>query len=157
MKKIISIILCCVLCTCVFAACSAQKANNDIVLKPTEKIDTSNLLPEDNFLGTYKNDDYTAVITKDEDGKFNIVITSKIEKAKGDEWQIKGWFSETTYRVNYKNAVKYNVSYDNTGKETKRAAEYENGLGRIQFDEKGSLKWTNEMEPLSGSDTLSKQ
>ena len=54
-------------------------------------------------------------------------------------------------------SAKYNVSYDNTGKETKRTAEYENGLGRIQFDENDSLKWTNEMEPLSGSDTLSKQ
>lgn len=157
MKKIIFSIICCVLCVLTFASCSAQKANDNMILKPTEKVDAAKLIPEDKFLGTYSNDDYTAVITKAEDGKFNIVIKSKIVKAKGAEWKITGWFSETNYRVNYTDAVKENISFDSTGKETGRETEYNNGPGRIQFDEKGSLTWTNEMEQLSGSNVLSKK
>ena len=158
MKKIILIGICVLFCASLLSACSSDKGyTNDIMLKPTEAVDASALLPEESFLGTYKNEDYTAEVTKADDGQLSIIIKSAVVKASGSEWHIEGFFSETTYRVNYTDAVKENLSFDKTGKETSRETEYDYGSGRIQFDENGKLVWLNGTEKLSGSNELTKE
>ena len=148
MKKIIAVLLCAALFASFFAAC--KKENNtqtsDIILKPTQKVNTASLKPEADFLGTYANEAYTVEVTKAEDGQLHISIRENAKTA-DISWEMDGWFSKETCRVNYTDAVKVENG------ETK----YDYGTGRLQFSENGTLIWDNYTEQLSGSTEMQKQ
>ncbi len=153
MKKVLILSFISVLIICVISGCSKNK---DIVgdpeLKPTEPIKAEDLIPADNFLGTYKNDTYTMEVKKGEDGQFNVFINSAIENRTSYEWEINAFFSNDTYRLNYTDAVKTVVTYDKNNKELKRTTEYDNGVGRLQFFDDTSLRWENEIDNISNNE-----
>ena len=162
MKKALCVLLCVALTVCIFAGCSkgdgksAEQEKYDN-LTPNESANYDDLIPIYEFVGTYKNDDYTVAVEQESDQilKFT-VTTNKNEKGSGYEWQITGYFSDQTYRVNYSEGVKYTVTFDKNGKETGRAAEYENGSGRMQFTDSNKLFWENDTERLDGNTELKK-
>ncbi len=147
MKKAISLLICAALCVCIFSGCSKiGDASKDVKLKPTEPVNAEDLIPENEFIGTYKNKDYTATVEKNEDGVFTVSIKSAVKDNKNAEWTLSGYFSSETYRINYTDAVKTVITYDRNGKETERKNEYENGMGRIQFTSDGDLIWNNSLD-----------
>ena len=161
MKKIIALAMVSVLCICVFCACSKKNGDkNDNssydVLKPTEEVNIEELVPDEDFVGDYKNDDYTAHVEKDENSEMVITVRSVVKDGTGYEWVLRGYFSDEYYRVNYTDAVKYAVSYKTDGSEKSRETVYENGAGRISFADTGHFTWSNSMETLEGSNEFAK-
>lgn len=114
------------------------------------------LVPDEDFVGDYKNDGYTAHVEKDENGEMVITVKSVVKEGVGYEWILKGYFSDETYRVNYTDAVKYVISYKSDGSEKSRETEYSNGAGRITFADTGHFTWTNSIEKLEGSNEFAK-
>ena len=161
MKKIICVVLCAVLSACALAGCSkggnSQKSKDADNLFPSESVNYDKLTPIYEFAGTYKNDDYTVVVELESDQilKFT-VTTNKNKDGRVDEWQMTGYFSDQTYRVNYNQAVKYTVDFDENGEEKQRTAEYENGSGRMQFAEGNKLFWEHDTQKLEGNTELTK-
>ena len=152
MKRITALLLTAVICAAVFGGCSKKAVIvEDRKLKPTEPIKAEDLLPEEEFLGTFVNDDYIMVIEQTDNDRIHITVKSAVKDKIGYEWDIYSIFSNSTYRINYTDAVKTVVNYDKNGKETSRENEYENGVGRIQFSDSNTLKWENSMDSLSNT------
>ena len=161
MKKILAIIFAAALCFTVLCSCSKKdNANNSADrsdrLKPTENINIEELVPDEDFVGDYKNDDYTAHVEKNDGGEMVITIKSAPKDGTGYEWVIQGFFSDETYRVNYTDAVKYMVAYSSSGNERSRETVYDNGAGRITFTDTEHFIWNNSMEILEGSNEFTK-
>lgn len=157
MKRAIVIILAVALCVCVLCSCNKKNPDGSDNLKPTEPINIEELVPDEDFVGDYKNDDYTAHVEKSDGGEMVVTIKSAPKDGVGYEWVIQGFFSDETYRVNYTDAVKYTVSYNSNGKEKSRETEYENGAGRITFADTEHFTWNNSMENIEGSNEFIKQ
>lgn len=162
MKKALCVLLCVALTVCIFAGCSmgdgksAEQEKFDS-LKPTESVNYDDLIPIYEFVGTYTNDDYSVVVKQESDQILTfIVTTNKNDDGTGYEWQMTGYFSDQTYRVNYTEAVKYAVTFDKNGDETDRTAEYEIGSGTMQFTDSDKLFWENDTERLDDSIELAR-
>ena len=161
MKKALCVILCAMLTACVFAGCSKESKSAEQEkfdsLTPSESVNYDELIPIYEFVGTYTNDDYTVVVEQESDQILSFTVTTnKKDGNTGYEWQMTGYFSDQTYRVNYTEAVKYAVTFDKNGDETDRTAEYENGSGTMQFTDSDKLFWENDTERLDGSIELAR-
>lgn len=86
-------------------------------LKPTKSVDIEKLVPDEDFAGDYKNDDYSAHIEKNDECEMVITISSEAKDGIGYEWVIKGFFGDETYRINYTDAEKFKISYNSSGAE----------------------------------------
>ena len=153
MKKLLSLLICATLIVCVLAGCakSNERTQDELdALRPSESVNYEELMPIDEFPGTFQNDEYTVVAEQVSDQIMKFTVTSAITDDKGYEWQMSGYFSEQTYRINYTDSAKYAVTYDENGQEISRTAEYENGSGRMQFDGKDKLLWNENYENRDG-------
>ena len=103
------------------------------------------------FLGTYKNDDYTVSIEAGENGTMAFRIRSRTLERTCTEWTFKGYYSEASNLVNYTGAVRDLITFDKTGKEKTRETEYDNGAGRIIFKDTNRLVWKSSSDDLAGS------
>ena len=159
MKKLITVLLCVAVCGCIFGGCAKKNnaAGNTDLLQPTTAIDIEKLQPDEDFVGDYKNDDYTAHIEKNENDEMVITITSVPKDGIGYEWVITGYFANETYRVNYSDAVKSVITFNKKGAEKSRKEEYNYGAGRIQFSDDSHFEWHNSVERLEGSNQFAKQ
>ncbi len=162
MKKALCVLLCVALTVCIFAGCSkgdgksAEQEKFDS-LKPSESVNYDDLIPIYEFVGTYTNDDYSVVVEQESDQILTFIVTTNTnDDGTGYEWQMTGYFSDQTYRVNYTEAVKYAVTFDKNGDETDRTAEYEIGSGTMQFTDSDKLFWENDTERLDGSIELAR-
>jgi cytoskeletal protein RodZ len=108
------------------------------------------------FLGAYRNSDYTVNVEQAPDGELTFTVTGKPDGNVGYEWTITGYYSGDTYRVNYKDAVKEEITYGEDGAETSRKTVYGNGIGRMQFTEDGALLWEDETEAAGGRIVLNR-
>lgn len=108
------------------------------------------------FLGAYRNSDYTVNVEQAPDGELTFTVTGKPDGNVGYEWTITGYYSGDTYRVNYKDAVKEEITYGEAGAETSRKTVYGNGIGRMQFTEDGALLWEDETEAAVGRIVLNR-
>ena len=156
-KKLLCVLLCVVISACVFTSCTtsgskAQKKYDSLV--PSESVNYDELIPIYEFAGIYANDAYTIVAEQESDQIMTFTVTTNDNDGKGYEWQMMGYFSDQTYRVNYTESVKYSVTFDKNGKEIGREKEYENGSGRMQFTEKNELFWEDNNEVLDGNNEL---
>lgn len=151
MKKGIILLLILVLITAFFGCSKGSNIIGERALKPTEAVDEKDLIPTDEFYGTFKNSDYTMVIEKTDNEEMHVSVKSAPKNNVGYEWDFSAAFSISTYRINYTDAVKTKVTYDKNGKETSRSTEYNNGVGRIQFSDKDNLKWENSMDSLNNN------
>ena len=160
MKRTITVLLCLALCSVIFASCgknSPKVGNDNGKLKPTEAVDIEKLQPDDDFAGDFKNEGYTAHIEKDENGEMSVTIKSIPKDKVGYEWTMSGFFSDEYYRINYDNAVKSVIGYDEKGNEKDRTAEYENGAGRIAFSDADHFTWNNSMETTENNNEFIRQ
>ena len=124
-------------------------------IKPAETIKPEDVQPEDDFLGAYSANGYSAAVEAAEDEKIRITVTSDRDGLTAFERSITGYCSETTRGGNYSGAVKSRVTYDKNGAEKSRETVYDNGAGRIEFSENGFV-WRNSMEPLDGNVSFEK-
>ena len=162
MKKTIGIFLVICLCFSFFAGCASQnsKKENELgveKLHPTSKVDIEKLLPYNDFLGTYSNDDYSLTAEMNDEDEMVFTVKSKIVDLKSYEWSFKGYFSDENYRVTYSGGTKTEVTYDKNNKEKSRKAVYDYGSGRIQFSDTEHLTWKNNAELLEGSNEFSRE
>ena len=102
------------------------------------------------FLGTYINNAYTVNVEQAPDGELTFTVTDKPDDSVGYEWTITGFYNGDTYRVNYSDAVKTKITYNENGTEAGRETVYGNGIGRMQFTDDGALLWENENEAEEG-------
>ena len=157
MKRIIALMLGAVILLGVFAGCGKKKDKDGSVIDdedrivPTETIPPEKMNTDDDFFGTYKNDDYTVSVESGEGGMMVFRITSKTAERTRTEWTFKGYYSEQSSIVNYTDAVRDLITFDKTGKEKTRETEYDNGAGRIIFKDTDHLTWKSSSDDLSGS------
>ena len=150
MKKAITVLLSAVLLVCIFGACAkSDDIIGDKKLKPTESVNIEDRLEEDEFIGTYANEDYTMTVEQGENGMLKVVVKTPVKDRVSYEWQFGGYFSRETYRINYTQGVKTVISYDKDGNETGRETEYDDGVGRVQFSDSKALQWNSSLDDVS--------
>lgn len=158
MKKAICILLCVILSGCAFSACSKNnKAQENDSLMPSDSVNYDELTPSYEFVGTYENENYTAEVTQKSDEIMFVTVKTKTKSGKGSEWQLEGYFSEQTYRVNYTKAREFEIAFDKNGKETERKETSNVESGRIQFSDSGKLLWDDYTNSSTDSVELTKQ
>ena len=152
MKKAIVVFLSVIISLSFFSACSKKgEFVKTKELKPTETIKAEDVIPKEKFIGIFKNDEYTMTVEETDDDQMHVTIKSTVKNKVGYEWEIYALFSENTYRINYTDAVKTIVNFDKNGKETERKTEYENGVGRIQFEDVNILIWENSLDNIENN------
>lgn len=126
---------------------------DDEIVVPDETIAPEEFRPDDDFIGIYENDSYTAYVGKNEEGMMAVVIQSKNADADGalTEWYMIGTFSHEAYWIRYYDAVKSTATYKD-GQETGRTTIYTNGSGILQFADTKNLHWVNESEQIENKD-----
>ena len=153
MKKILIIALT-ALVSLSFCSCSdVEKSEQMTVERPelSKSADPEKLLPESEFGGVYKNNDYTVKAVQGDDGLFTFTVVSAKKNNRIYKWKMTGYFGAQTYRVSYTDARKINITYFKNGKEKSRETVYKNGAGRFEFKDANTLVWENSMEPIDGS------
>lgn len=159
MRKIIISAVIVILIAIILAGCSEKVGRVDPKeekLHASQPVAPEDLLSENDFVGIYKNGDYTIEVKQGGDELFYFTVTSAAKDGQSSEWKMNGYFSSETYRVNYTGAVKTVIYYNKSGTEKSRETAYTDGAGRMQFGDDGSLVWNNSMETLEGSNTLKK-
>lgn len=153
MKKILATIIVLTLCFCLFTACKGKSTDDEATNSTTAEatISAEEFRSDEDFTGNYSNDAYTAKIVKDKSGELTVTITSVKQNNTSYEWTMSGYLSDINYKVIYDNAVKTVISYNSEGKEKSRETEYENGSGRIVFDDNNGFTWENEMESIESN------
>lgn len=168
MKKTLCLIAVLVLALSMFAACNKKddtKTTTETTTKAvaeetseatTEAVADDGQNPVMNFIGVYQNDRCSITVSAkgDEDAEFVVEWGSSATEL--TKWTMSGYFDADTLRVNYTNAVKTNLVYDENGEVTSEEVEYEDGAGRIQFHDDGTLSWEDqkEEEQLVGNNTF---
>ena len=108
---------------------------------PSEKVEYDELTPSYEFVGIYENENYTAEVAQKSDEIMFVTVKTKAQRGKGSEWQIEGYFSEQTYRVNYTKAKEFEIIFDKNGKESDRREVSAVESGKLQFTDGGKLLW----------------
>ena len=158
MKKIFLTILSLAICLLIFGACGENtddKATADEAAAATA--DEATVAAEDfradnEFAGDYGNDEYSAHIVKKPNDELSITIKSAMQDGKSFEWTMSGYLSDVNYKVIYDNGVKTVISYKSQGKEKSRETEYENGSGKIVFNDNSGFTWINGMENIENNE-----
>ena len=101
--------------------------------------------PVMNFIGDYQADRCTIHIEADGATDAKISVHWGSSATESSDWTMSGTFDPDTLRINYSNAVKKNIVFDEDGNDT-ATVEYEDGVGRIQFYDDGTLAWQDEKE-----------
>jgi len=157
MKKLLTTALILALSLFLFSACAdnGKASSSSTPDEPTRPatgdeptIPADQFRPLTDFAAAYRSDTYTAQITKNEDDELSVTITSAVQDGKSTEWTMSGFLSNINYKVHYDNAVKTVITYNDDGKETGRSTAYENGTGRLFFDDNKAFTWENGMERI---------
>lgn len=162
MKKTIALLLACVLCLSLFAACGktetpaqSQQAPAASQATPADSQETPSASQEDtaepqrtlkDFAGSYTADRCTITVeaTSDTEGTISVHWAGSVSEAY--EWTMSGSFDCDTMRLSYSNGVKKCVVFNEDGTISEETVEYENGFGRLQFFGDGTLRWEDELE-----------
>ena len=160
MKKIVITALMMALSLALFSACAesdkAKSTPDEVYTRPATgdepTIPSEEFRPLNDFVGTYRNDDYTAQITKDKNEELSVKITSAVRDGESFEWTMSGFLSNINYKVHFDNAVKTVITYNSEGKETNRETAYENGSGRLVFNDNKAFSWYNGMESIENTE-----
>lgn len=135
----------------------SDKKDNPVILDDSDIIVSDTTIKpedagtEDLYFGTFKNEDYTLSIEADESGMMNFTINSIIKDNKADRWSFKGYYSNESNLVNYSDAVRSEISYDKNGNEKSVETIYENGAGRIIFEDADHITWKSSSDRLDGN------
>ena len=158
MKKTIASLLILTICLFLFTACG--KTDNEestadeahIATADEATIAQEDFRADNEFTGDYENDEYTAHIVKDSNDELNITISSSISDKKSYTWTMSGYLSDISYKVIYDNCVKTLVNYNSQNEVKNRETEYENGSGKIIFNDNNGFTWSNGMENIENNE-----
>ena len=155
MKKTISAAFCAGLCLLVFAGCS-QAGEKKIVEKETAgHVSSAFQTDENSIAGTYGNEDYSMIVTQDDEALFTFEISSVPKDNTFNEWKMTCFMGNG--HINYSDAEKQIITCDKNGKEKSRENEYSMGGGRMEFEDDGTIVWKDSMESTPGSNRFTKQ
>lgn len=146
MKKTLSLLLVFVMSLVLFASCSTNNnPSQPESQEPTaEESDGQN--PVMNFIGTYASGRCAIEIEADGDSDAKITVDWGNGAAQKIHWTMSGTFDPDTYLINYSNCKKTIRTFGESGEIEEETVEYENGFGRIQFYNDGTLAWQDELE-----------
>ena len=101
-----------------------------------------------NFVGTYAKDRcYIEVSAADSDNGAAFHINWGSSASEHSEWDMSGTFDTETLTVNYDNAVRKNIVFNEDGSVASETTVYENGKGSFTFSEGDlTLVWNDEQE-----------
>ena len=167
MKRAIAMLAVLLIVTGAFAACGKDNKEDkdsshetmispEDKISPTEAVDLETAKTEDSLYGTYKNDFYTMDVQAGEDGMTVFTVKSEKDGGVSYEWVLKGAYSVESNLVNYFSGVKTEITYDKNGAEKQRSTVYDNGSGRMLFENGGKIIWKNSFEDVEGSDTFTR-
>jgi hypothetical protein len=134
-KKTIALLLACVLCLALFAACGKTETPDD------------GQNPVMNIIGNYINDRVSATIEAVGEKDAKVTAYWGDTARDGFSWELTGTFDEATMRINYSNAVKKSVTYTDVDVTTVNEILFDNGKGYIQINDDGTLTWNDEQDP----------
>ena len=154
MKRALALLFVFVFCLGLFASCGKKNPTEidpEDRIVPTEAPDLATVKTEDDLFGAFSSGDYSASLEAGENGTVVLTIKDKKAENKSHEWVITGYYGKENNIINYRNAVKYEITYDRTGAEKSRETLWGNGTGRIVFDGRDGFVWKNSYETLDGS------
>ena len=163
MKKILSIVLAGMMVVSL-AACGGSKEGSETDAAPssesTSESDSADSgddgqNPVMNFIGTYVMGRAALTVESgdDEDGaKVSVVWSSSASES--SEWTMSGKLDADTLTMEYEDCVKKNLTFGEDGKVAEESTEYENGKGRIIFNEDGTLTWEDDEEHMADGQTF---
>ena len=159
MKKFTLFFITLMACSLIFAGCSSGSAaketyesyeiSTELLTPAAETGEARKALTEEDILGKYANDTYTAAIEEDEFGDITITILSDAENKQRSEWTMQGFLSNESLRINYTSAQKDVITVDASGNEMSRETEYTNGAGRLQFSDADHFEWQDSLDPAA--------
>ena len=163
-KKLISMILCGLICAAALTGCSQEEKKEKVEPTtyevegrlPSEDVNYDELIPSNEFVGTYKNEDYTVKAAQVSDEIMSFQVKSKKKEKTVCKWTIEGYFDEQTYYVHYTDAVKTKITYNSKGVKLSSKTEYEDGTGVMMFSGDGKLYWKNTREMPDGNVVFTK-
>jgi hypothetical protein len=132
MKKTIALLLACILCLALFAACG----KTETPAEPQENADVS-------LAGDYMNDRCSVTIAEDGENGFAITAYWGETAKDGFNWTLTGTYDAAAKRINYTDAKKESVTYTDVGVFDVNEVVFENGTGYIQVNDDGSLTWND--------------
>ena len=100
--------------------------------------------PVMNYIGVYECDRCSITIEADGDTDAKVTVHWGSSATEATVWTMSGYFDPDTMRINYSDSVKTEMTFE--GEEETDTVVYENGVGRIQFHEDGTLEWQDEQE-----------
>ena len=101
--------------------------------------------PVMNFIGPYVCDRARALVEAEGNDVARITIEWGGSAWELARWVITGIFDEDTRTVDYADCVLSTVTYGDDGEVKSEVVEYEDGTGRIVFDDAGSFTWHDDM------------
>ena len=134
-KRWIALLLACVLCLALFAACKKSETAD------APKDNGQN--PVMNVIGDYINDRCSMTIEATGENGAKITAYWGETARDGFRWELTGTFDEATKRINYSDAVKKSVTYTDVDVFTENETIFENGAGYIQVNDDGTLTWND--------------
>lgn len=170
LKKTIALVLACVLCLALFAACGKSEApiqepsaSEQNGTAPAEKpaseepatdepssegMTTQEATPLqfEDLAGNYVSGRCNITVETGENNEVKISVHWGGSAFESYDWTMSGDYDADTWRVNYTNGVKTLTVFDESGNEVESKTEYEDGYGRIQFVSANQLVWQDEYE-----------
>ena len=142
------------------AATDAEEASDqDAQSDATERAESSDSSIDEgqnpimNFVGPYACGRASMMVEPSGANEANITITWGSSAAEAAEWSITGTFDPDTFTVNYSDAVKTYLVFQEDGSIKTQEVEYSDGSGRIIFHDDNMLSctWENDNEPENGA------
>ena len=125
-------------------ATPTEDAANTSDATPVDTAEEAGQNPVMNYVGVYECDRCSITIEADGETDAKISVHWGSSATESSNWTMSGYFDPDTMRINYSDSVKTEMTFE--GEEETDKVIYENGYGRIQFFEDGTLEWQDEQE-----------
>ncbi|MBQ4207382.1 MAG: hypothetical protein II621_03680 [Clostridia bacterium] len=146
MKKAVSLLLACVLCLALFAACGKTETPAGEPDSEEHTVSEATPVTFEEIAGNYVCGRCNITVETGENNEVKISVHWGSSALEFYDWTMSGVYDADTWRVNYTNGVKTLTVFDESGNETESKTEYEDGYGRIQFVSANQLMWQDEYE-----------
>ena len=144
MKRIISIITLVglILAACVFGACESGGGSGEGGVDDGEN-------PAMNFIGRYACDRASILFEAGEGSTARATVTWGSSARETSTWVMSGVFDVRTLTMEYTNCVRKDSVYSSDGSLELDNIMYEEGSGRIVFQDDGTLIWEDDQEHMA--------
>ena len=125
-------------------ATPTEDAANTSDATPVDTAEEAGQNPVMNYVGVYECDRCSITIEADGETDAKISVHWGSSATESSNWTMSGYFDPDTMRINYSDSVRTDLVLDEDTDEA--TVVYEDGYGRIQFFEDGTLEWQDEQE-----------